>query len=131
MTRVTNRGLLDTSVFVAIEQQRRLADLPDVGAVSAVTLAELHLGVLMANDPATRAQRLATLTAVERSFEVLPVDGAVAQAYGQIVAEARRGGRRPAMSDALIAATALANQLTVYSQDEGFRSFALVDVVII
>jgi predicted nucleic acid-binding protein len=73
------RGLLDTSIFIAREASRPLGALPETGAISVVTIAELHLGVLMAQDSATRARRLRTLTAVQNAFEPLPIDAQVAQ----------------------------------------------------
>ena len=58
-------AILDTSIFVAIEQNRPLAQaLPDQVGISVVTLAELELGVLMAKDSDTRSMRLATLTRI-------------------------------------------------------------------
>ena len=68
------RGLLDTSIFIAREAGRPLGELPDTVAVSVVTLAELHLGVLMAHGAAVRARRLRTLTALQNAFEPLPID---------------------------------------------------------
>jgi predicted nucleic acid-binding protein len=61
------RGVLDTSVLVAREQGRPPGDLPDQAAISVVTVAELHLGVLLADDPRVRAQRLRTLSEVEHA----------------------------------------------------------------
>lgn len=125
------KGLLDTSVFVAREQHRPLGDLPEDNAVSVMTVAELRLGVLMTDDPDVRARRLATVTDVEREFDVIPIDTRVAGEFARLVAEARREGRRPAASDALIAATAAAHHLTIYTQDVGFRQFSSIDVVVI
>src|SRR5713226_1052648 len=100
------RAVIDTSVL--IRHERGLGTrLPEDVAVSAATLAELGLGVLLTDDPGQRATRLATLTRVEREFEALPIDRVVAQRYAEIVAEAHRHGRRPKAMDALIAATAL------------------------
>lgn len=125
------RGLLDTSIFVALEQHRPLGTLPDDSAVSVMTVAELRLGVLMTDDPADRARRLATVTDVEREFEVIQVDVRVAGEFSRLVAEARRAGRRPATTDALIAATAAAHGLTIYTQDADFRAFPSIDVVVV
>jgi predicted nucleic acid-binding protein len=68
------RGLLDTSVFIAQESGRPLGTLPQTAAISVVTVAELHLGVLMADEPTIRAQRLRTLSAVQALFEPLSID---------------------------------------------------------
>jgi len=110
------RGLLDTSVVIAIAAGEEL-DLPEQVAISTITLCELHHGVLIAGD-AVRAQRLNTLVTVERCFEALPIDARVAPHYGRIVADARRKrDARPRVADALVAATALAHGLPLYTRD--------------
>ena len=129
VTAPAERGLLDTSVFVAREPGRPLGPLPAAAAISVVTVAELHLGVLLADDPAVRAQRLRTLSSVEARFEPLPIDAAVARTFAELVAEARRTGRRPTIMDAWIAATAVAHDLPVYTQDEDFLAIPRVRVV--
>lgn len=123
------RGLLDTSVFVARETGRSYGALPAVAAVSVVTLAELHLGVLLADDPTIRARRLRTLSSVEARFEPLPIDAAVARTFAEIVAEARRQGRRPKIMDTWIAATAVTQDLAVYTQDDDFSAIPRVRVM--
>lgn len=124
------RGVLDTSVFIADEQGRALATdrLPDEAAISVVTLAELELGVHMAASEAARGLRLRTLHAAQGTFVALPIDGDVASAFAELVATARRGGRRPKVQDAWIAATARAHGVAVYTQDRDFDELA-VDVV--
>jgi predicted nucleic acid-binding protein len=107
------RGLLDTSIFIAQESGRALGTLPTVAVISVVTVAELHLGALMADRPAVRARRLRTLTSVQNIFEPLPIDSEVARAFAELVAEARRHGRRPKIMDTWIAATAVAHGLPV------------------
>lgn len=124
-----DRGLLDASVFIAQETGRPLGPLPELASVTVVTLAELNLGVLMADELAIRAQRLRTLSAVEARFDPVPIDAAVARAFAKIVAEARRQGRRPAIMDTWIAATAVANDLILYTQDDDFRGVPRVRVV--
>jgi len=123
------RGLLDTSVFVARETGRSYGALPAVAAVSVVTLAELHLGVLLADDPTIRARRLRTLSSVQARFEPVPIDAAVARTFAEIVAEARRQGRRPKIMDTWIAATAVTLDLAVYTQDDDFSMIPRVRVV--
>ena len=123
------RGLLDTSIFVAQETGRRLGQLPAEGAISVVTVAELHLGVLMADDPDIRAQRLRTLASVEALFEPLPITPDVARLFAALVAEARRQGRRPKIMDTWIAATAVTHDLPVYTQDDDFLAMPQVRVV--
>ena len=113
-------GLLDTSVVIAVAQGRDV-ELPESAAISTVTLCGLHHGVLVATDE-QRAQRLAVLTMVERSFDPLPVDARVAPHYGAIVARARRtGAARPPVADALIVATAVSHGLPLYTRDRDFE----------
>jgi len=125
------KGLLDTSVFVGREQSRPLGGLPDQPAISVMTVAELHLGVLLAPDPQLRALRLRTLAEVEHTFDPFPVDDAVARVFAEIVAEARRKRRQPRVVDALIAATAVAHDLPLYSQDRDFRLMPGVQLVLV
>ncbi len=125
------KGLLDTSVFIAREHGRPLAGLPDEAAISVVTLAELHLGVLVAKQPGVRAARLRTLTEIERAFDALPIDDDVARNFAAIVARARRRRRRPKVMDALIAATAVTLGMPVYTQDADFKEIPQVDVVLV
>ncbi len=121
-------GILDTSVFVAREQGRPLGALPAQGMLSVVTLAELRVGVLVASEPAVRAQRMRTLSEVE-ALATLPVDDSVAREFAEIVAEAREGLRRPKVLDSLIAATARALDIPVYTQDADFDDIPGVQVV--
>lgn len=119
--RAVGRGLLDTSVFIAGESGRRLdaERLPDEVAVSAVTVAELHVGVLAARDVETRARRLATLEAIG-DIEVLPVDEAVAATWARLRVHLAEARRRLNVNDLWIAATALAHDLPVVTQDDDF-----------
>lgn len=125
------RGLLDTSVFVGREQGRPLGAMPEQAAISVMTLAELHLGVLLAKDQKTRAQRLRTLGAVESAFDAFPIDADVARAFAEIVAAARKKGRRAKVVDALIAATAVTHDLPVYSQDADFGTIPGLRVILV
>ena len=123
-------AILDTSIFVALEQGRPLdRPLPDRVSVSVVTLAELELGVLVARDPDTRALRLATLTRVREETAGLPADERVASAYARLAAVELEAGRKPRVHDTWIAATALAHGAEVWTRDGDFTSFAAVDVV--
>ena len=122
------RGLLDTSIFIAQESGRALGMLPTAAAISVVTVAELHLGVLMADRSAVRSRRLRTLTSVQNIFEALPIDSEVARAFAEIVAEARRHGRRPKIMDTWIAATAATHGLPVYTQDDDFATIPGIQV---
>jgi predicted nucleic acid-binding protein len=124
------RGLLDTSVFIADEQGRQLAtdQLPDQAAISVISLAELELGVHLATTEAVRGQRLRTLQSVRSTYVALPIDEPVASAFAELVAIARRAGKRPKIQDAWIAATARAVDVAVVTQDSDFDELA-VDVV--
>jgi predicted nucleic acid-binding protein len=127
---VTSLAVLDTSIFIAVEHGRPLRrPLPDQVSVSVITLAELELGVLTAQDSDTRSQRLATLTRVREQTAGLPADQRVASAYARLAAGELAAGRRPRVHDAWIAATALVHQAEVWTQDADFTSFTAVDVV--
>ena len=119
------RGLLDTSVFIADQSGRPLdvERLPHEVAVSAVTVAELHVGVLAARDVETRARRLATLETTA-DLRVLAVDAAVAAAWARLRVHLAEAGRRLNVNDLWIAATALANELPVVTQDDDFEPVA-------
>jgi len=108
-------------------------DLPAELAISAVTLAELAAGPHASADAAERARRQDRLQRAEAAFEPLPVDADVARAYGRVYAAAVGGGtkaRGRRALDLLIAATALANDLPVYTRNPGdFEDLAsLIDV---
>lgn len=123
-------AILDTSIFVAVERGRPLGrPLPESVSVSVVTLAELELGVLVARDADTRAQRLATLTRVREETAGLPADERVASAYARLAAGELTAGRKPRIHDTWIAATALVHGAEVWTQDDDFGSLAAVEVV--
>lgn len=111
------RGIIDTSVVIELELVAA-DDLPVELAVSAVTLAELAAGPHATADGAERARRQERLQRAEATFDPVPVDAAVARAYGRIyaaVAEAGRKARGRRSLDLLIAATALASDLPLYT----------------
>jgi predicted nucleic acid-binding protein len=116
-----DRGLLDTSVFIANETGRTLdgSGLPEQSAVSAVTVAELQLGVLAAVNIDLRARRMATLGAVS-DIEVLVIDEAVAATWALLRVHLAESGRRLNINNLWIAATALAHEKPVVTQDQGF-----------
>jgi len=116
------RGLLDTSVFIAGESGRTLDEslLPHEGAISPVTVAELHVGVLAAKDVNIRARRLKTLETIA-DVEILPIDNAVAGAWALLRIHLAEAGRRLNVNDLWIAATALAHDLPVVTQDDDFE----------
>lgn len=126
------RALLDTSVLIAcIEGDLGFENLSAEATISAVTLCELHHGVLVASD-SQRSLRLRTLDVALRSLEALPVDHLVAPRFAELMADARRAGkRRPEVADALIAATAMAYGLPILSSDRDFEAFRGVEVVLV
>lgn len=90
-------------------------------AISAVSLAELHFGVLVAQSESVRAERLRRLAVIERSFDALPIDDTVARHYGRLAASVAATGRQPRVRvmDLLIAATAVAHGATLYTRNAG------------
>jgi predicted nucleic acid-binding protein len=122
-----SRGILDTSVLIATD----IAPIPGELAISVVSLAELQFGVLVAKDQAARAARLARLSALQRRFDPLPVDEAVADSYAQLAARVVQVGRQPRARtmDLLIAATAHAHNASVYTTRNGADLAGLEDLV--
>lgn len=101
-------------------EQIEPADLPAEIAVSAMTLAELAAGPHATTDPAERARRQDRLQRTEATFEPLPVDAAVARAYGRVYAAIRAGGRKARgrrAVDLFIAASAVAAGLPLYTRN--------------
>ena len=109
------RAVLDTSIVIATDVPPLEGEL----AVSAVTLAELHFGVLVAKDQNVRAERLRRLLLLQRAFDAVPVDDAVAASYGRLAAAIVEAGRRPRARsmDLLIAATAHAHSARLYTRN--------------
>ena len=107
-------GVLDTSTLILIDGLDP-EQLPGEPVITAVTLAELSVGPLVATDDAERAARQARLQQVEAAFEPLPFDVGAARAFGQVAASLRRSGRKRAARafDAMIAAIAVARDLPV------------------
>ena len=124
-----SRAIADTSVFIAQETGRGLGDLPDEIAVSVITAAELELGVLRATDPDARAIRLSTLSRVQSTYPLLPIDPEVASCFARIATAERDRGRRLRRHDTWIAATAMRHGAAVLTQDSDFSSFEEVDVL--
>ncbi|TFD86253.1 type II toxin-antitoxin system VapC family toxin [Cryobacterium serini] len=117
-----SRGLIDTSVFVALESNRAIQfdRLPDEQFVSAVTLGELYAGVHAAQDADTRGARLQTLDTVSIAT-VLNVDETVAAHWARLRQKLRESERRLNVNDLWIASTALAHSLPVFTQDADFQ----------
>lgn len=118
-----SRGLLDTSVFIAREQNRPLGLLPDELAVSVITIGELELGVLAATDAHRRARRADTL-ALARSADPIAITEAIMGAFARLTHDCLRAGARPKILDALIASTAIEHGLPVVTQDDDFAAMA-------
>jgi predicted nucleic acid-binding protein len=110
-------GLLDTSTLILLSRLRDSSALPERPLISAITLAELSVGPLVAGTDAQRAARLAHLQQAEADFDPLPFDADAARAFGQVAASLRRSGRKASARayDAMIAAVALANGLPLYT----------------
>lgn len=114
-----SRGLIDTSVVIDLDRIAP-ADLPQELAVSAITMAELAAGPHATTEPAERARRQDRLQRAEATFDPLPVDVDVARAYGRIYAMVAGSGRKARgrrTVDLLIAATALAADLPLYTRN--------------
>jgi len=110
-------GLLDTSVLIDLDSA---AALPTDASISALSLAELTAGPHAAADAAERARRQQRIQATEASFDALPFDDACARAYGGVFAAIAGAGRKPRgrrMVDLLIAATAIAHDLALYTHN--------------
>lgn len=111
------RAILDTSVVIATD----IGPLDGQLAISSITLAEMHFGVLVAKEREIRAERLRRLLALQRTFDALPLDEAVAASYGHIAAAVVDAGRQPRARsmDLLIAATAHAHSARLYTRNGG------------
>jgi predicted nucleic acid-binding protein len=109
------KAILDTSVVIATDIEPLEGEL----AISTITLAELHFGVLVAKRQEIRAERLRRLLIIRRTFDALPLDEAVAESYGQIAAAIVDAGRKPRARsmDLLIAATAHAHGAHLYTRN--------------
>ena len=133
-TPVPGRGILDTSAVIALSLISDAGVLPAEPLITAVTLAELSVGPLVARDERERAARQSHLQQAEADFDPLPFDAAAARALGRVAASLRQAGRKPAARayDAMIAATALANELPVYTcNPDDFTGIAGLEVLTI
>jgi hypothetical protein len=125
------RALIDTSAIIGRERRGVSLREFDEWCVSAITVGELALGVAMSTDPDERAIRRHTLINVEDDFSVREVDERVAYTYGDLVAAARRDGRRIATADAFIAATALVDNIPLVTQDVDFLGVRGLEVILV
>nr|WP_083962154.1 type II toxin-antitoxin system VapC family toxin [Hoyosella altamirensis] len=125
--------MLDTSALIDLAELDEAA-LPAECFISAITLAELSVGPHVAGSDAERAARQAHLQQAESDFDPVPFDANAARAFGVVAASLRRAGRKPKARayDALIAATAIANGLPLYTRNgqdfEGIDGLTVVDV---
>jgi tRNA(fMet)-specific endonuclease VapC len=117
VTSPATRGMLDTSTVILLGQLSDAEELPHEAVISAVTLAELSVGPLVARTAKERADRQAHLQQAESDFEPIAFDAAAARAFGRVAASLRSAGRKPAARayDALIAAAAIAEGVPLYT----------------
>lgn len=126
------RGLLDTSVIVDHDLLEP-GLLPDESAISAVTMAELAAGPHATDDEQERARRQDRLQWAAATWDPVPFDADAARAYGRVFAAARAAGpsSRARLADLMIAATAVANDLPVYTRNaKDFAALAGIVTVI-
>jgi tRNA(fMet)-specific endonuclease VapC len=126
------RGILDTSTVIVLEQIADASTLPAEPLITAVTLAELSVGPLVARGESERVARQTQLQQAEADFMPLPFDADAARAFGGVAASLRRAGRKSTARtyDAMIAATAVANDLPLYTcNPTDFSGIEGLDVV--
>ena len=126
----TRRALADTSIFVGLEAQRfQAGQIEDFEwGISTVTLGELRLGVLQAQDPVAASRRLSTYQLAQR-FEALPIDTAVSDAWALLVSKLRAAGRKAPVNDSWIAATAIAHRIPVVTQDNDYDAMPDLEII--
>jgi tRNA(fMet)-specific endonuclease VapC len=122
-----SRGIIDTSTLILLGRLQETDTLPDEPQITAITLAELSVGPLVASTDEERSARQAHLQQAEADFDPLPFDAAAARVFGRVAAGLRRAGRKPAARayDAMIAAIAISNDLPVYTCNP--RDFAGIE----
>ncbi|HXA53321.1 MAG TPA: type II toxin-antitoxin system VapC family toxin [Solirubrobacteraceae bacterium] len=133
-TQGARKGILDTSTVILLQCLADATALPAEPLITTVTLAELSVGPLVAEDDNERAVRQAHLQQAESDFDPLPFDAGAARAFGRVAASLRRTGRKTSARayDAMIAAVAIANDLPVYTCNpadfSGVDGLEVVDV---
>jgi predicted nucleic acid-binding protein len=124
------RALADTSVFIGLEAARfdvsRFENFE--WGVSAVTLGELRLGVLQAQNPEATSRRLSTYQLAQR-FEALAVDEAVSEVWALLISRLRAAGRKAPINDSWIAATAIAHGVPIVTQDSDYDAIPDLEVI--
>ena len=127
---IPQRALADTSVFIGLEAARfdvsRFENFE--WGVSAITLGELRLGVLQAQNPEAASRRLSTYQLAQR-FEALAVDEAVSEVWALLISRLRATGRRAPINDSWIAATAIAHGVPIVTQDSDYDAIPHLDVI--
>jgi tRNA(fMet)-specific endonuclease VapC len=110
-------GILDTSVLILLSKVGDAHLLPREALITTITLAELSVGPLVADDERERAARQTQLQQAEENFDPLPFDRSAARAFGRVAASLRGAGRksRARSFDAMIAAIAISNDLPLYT----------------
>ena len=113
----TGAGILDTNTVILLPRLSDPGVLPAEPMITAITLAELSVGPLAASSDVERARRQAHLQQAEADFDALPFDQAAARSFARVAADLRSAGRKTSARayDALIAATAIANGLPLYT----------------
>ena len=122
-----SQGILDTSTLILLTRIKTPELLPDEPLITAVSLAELSVGPLVARTERQRAVRLAHLQQAEADFDPLPFDAAAARSFGRVAASLRRAGRKTSARayDAMIAAIAIAHDLPLHTCNQ--RDFEGID----
>ena len=134
MSPTTPTGILDTGTVILLPRLVDPFELPEWPTITAITLAELSVGPLVAATDRERAARQAHLQQAESDFEPLPFDARAARALGAVAADLRAAGRKTSARafNALIAATAIANDLPIHTTNpddfRGMTSLAIVAV---
>jgi tRNA(fMet)-specific endonuclease VapC len=129
-TTVHARGLLDTSVVIALPRLRPDA-LPEEPLISTITLAELSVGPLLATSDEERVARQMHVQQAEADFDPIAFDAAAARAFAGVAAGLRRAGRttKARAFDALIASVARAHDLPLYTANA--RDFDGIDGLVV
>ncbi|MEA2621449.1 MAG: hypothetical protein QOH61_359 [Chloroflexota bacterium] len=125
-------GLLDTSTVILLSRLTDPGVLPLRPLISAITLAELTVGPLVARTDPERVARQAHVQQAEADFQPLPFDAGAARAFGGVAASLRSSGRtsRARAYDAMIAAIAIANGLPLFTCNPAdFQGIAGLDVI--
>jgi predicted nucleic acid-binding protein len=123
------QAILDTSIFIAREQERPLGELPDEVGISVVTLSELRHGVLAADGHEQMARRLRTLESARKIAKPLVLDETVGDELARLRVSLKAIGRAMKVMDAWIAASAMAHGAAVCTQDSDFDAAAEADLI--